>query len=38
MMVGVVVIALLTSTVASYQVYLVGDAGSAAAWSEFSTR
>jgi hypothetical protein len=38
MVVGVVVIALLTSTVAGYQIYLVGDAGSAAAWSEFSTR
>jgi hypothetical protein len=35
--VGVVVIALVTSTVAAYQVYLVGDAGSAAAWADFST-
>jgi hypothetical protein len=38
MVVGVVIIALVTSTLAAYQIYLVGDAGSAAAWSEFSTR
>jgi hypothetical protein len=38
MVVGVAVIALVTSTLAAYQIYLVGDAGSAAAWAEFSTR
>jgi hypothetical protein len=38
MVVGVVVIALVTSTLAAYQIYVVGDAGSAAAWAEFSTR
>jgi hypothetical protein len=38
MAIAVVVIALLTSATAAYQIFLVGDAGSAAAWSEFSTR
>jgi hypothetical protein len=38
MVVAVVVIALATSTLAGYQIYLVGDSGAAAAWSEFSTR
>jgi uncharacterized membrane protein YidH (DUF202 family) len=38
MVVGVAVIALVTSTMAGYQIYLVGDSGSAAAWSEFSSR
>jgi Flp pilus assembly protein protease CpaA len=38
MVIGVVVVALLTSTVAGYEIFLVGDSGSAAAWSEFSTR
>jgi hypothetical protein len=38
MVIGVVVVALLTSTAAGYQIFRVGDSGSAAAWSEFSTR
>ena len=38
MVVGVAVIALVTATLATYQIYLVGDAGSAAAWSKFSAR
>lgn len=38
MVVSVVVIALVTSTLAGYQIYAVGDSGSAAAWSEFSSR
>jgi hypothetical protein len=38
MVIGVIVIALLTSTVAAYQIFEIGDSGSAAAWSEFSTR
>jgi glucan phosphoethanolaminetransferase (alkaline phosphatase superfamily) len=38
MVVGVAVIALATSTLAGYQIYLVGDSGAAAAWSAFSTR
>jgi Flp pilus assembly protein protease CpaA len=38
MVIGVVVVALLTSTAAGYQIFEVGDSGSAAAWSEFSTR
>ena len=38
MVLGVAIIALVTSTLAAYQIYLVGDAGSAAAWAEFSTR
>ena len=38
MAIGVVVVALLTSAMAGYQIFEVGDSGSAAAWSEFSTR
>ena len=38
MVIGVVIVALLTSTAAGYQIFEVGDSGSAAAWSEFSTR
>ena len=38
MVIGVVVVGLLTSTVAGYQIFEVGDSGSAAAWAEFSTR
>lgn len=38
MVVVVVVLALTTSTLAGYQIYVVGDSGSAAAWSEFSSR
>jgi ABC-type branched-subunit amino acid transport system permease subunit len=38
MVVVVVVLALATSTLAGYQIYVVGDSGSAAAWSEFSSR
>ena len=38
MVIGVVVVALLTSTAAGYEIFEVGDSGSAAAWSEFSTR
>ena len=38
MVIGVIVVALLTSTAAGYQIFQVGDSGSAAAWSEFSTR
>jgi hypothetical protein len=38
MVIGVVVVALLTSTAAGYQIFEIGDSGSAAAWSEFSTR
>jgi hypothetical protein len=37
MVIGVVV-ALLTATAAGYQIFEVGDSGSAAAWSEYSTR
>jgi hypothetical protein len=38
MAIAVVVVALLTSATAGYQIFQVGDSGSAAAWSEFSTR
>ena len=38
MVIGMVVVALLTSTAAGYQIFEVGDSGSAAAWAEFSTR
>jgi Flp pilus assembly protein protease CpaA len=38
MVVGVIIVALLTSTAAGYQIFEVGDSGSAAAWAEFSSR
>jgi NADH:ubiquinone oxidoreductase subunit 5 (subunit L)/multisubunit Na+/H+ antiporter MnhA subunit len=38
MVIGVVIVALLTSTAAGYQIFEIGDSGSAAAWAEFSTR
>jgi hypothetical protein len=34
----VAIIALATSMLSGHQVYVVGDSGSAAAWSEFSSR
>jgi hypothetical protein len=38
MVVSVAVIALVTSTLAGYQIYEVGASGSAVAWSELSSR
>jgi hypothetical protein len=38
MVISVAVIALVTSTLAGYQIYEVGDSGSAGAWSELSSR